>query len=78
MPSVIEPAVMAKGAGWEVKEIAAGWGNYASMMAAAESAIADGPYLLGDQFSMAERAGSNVPIKARDSAFRIPVAFSSR
>jgi glutathione S-transferase len=53
-PSVIEPAVMAKGAGWDVKEVAAGWGNYASMMAATESAIAKGPYLLGEQFSMAD------------------------
>jgi glutathione S-transferase len=53
-PSVIEPAVMAKSAGWEVKEIAAGWGNYASMTAAAESAIAKGPYVLGGQFSMAD------------------------
>jgi glutathione S-transferase len=53
-PSVIEPAVMAKGAGWEVREVAAGWGNYASMMAATQSAIAKGPYLLGEQFSMAD------------------------
>lgn len=53
-PSVIEPAVMAKGAGWEVKEVSAGWGNHASMLAAAESAIAKGPFLLGEQFSMAD------------------------
>lgn len=53
-PSVIEPAVMAKGAGWEVKEVSAGWGNYASMLAATQSAIAKGPFLLGDDFSMAD------------------------
>ena len=53
-PSVIEPAVMAKGAGWEVKEVSAGWGNHASMMAAAESALAKGPFLLGEDFSMAD------------------------
>jgi glutathione S-transferase len=53
-PSVIEPAVMAKGGGWEVKEVAAGWGNYASMMAATQTAIAKGPFLLGDEFSMAD------------------------
>lgn len=53
-PSVIEPAVMAKGAGWEVKEVAAGWGNHASMLAATESAIGQGPFLLGEQFSMAD------------------------
>ena len=53
-PSVIEPAVMAKGAGWAVKEVAAGWGSYPSMIAAAESAIGKGPFLLGDSFSMAD------------------------
>jgi glutathione S-transferase len=53
-PSVIEPAVMAKGAGWEVKEVSAGWGNHAAMLAAAESAIAQRPFLLGTDFSMAD------------------------
>jgi glutathione S-transferase len=53
-PSVIEPAVMAKAAGWQVKEASAGWGSYASMLAAAESAIARGPFLLGADFSMAD------------------------
>src|SRR5690606_18809432 len=42
-PSVIEPAVMAKGSGWEVKEVSAGWGTYPAMIAAAQSAIAKGP-----------------------------------
>lgn len=53
-PSVIEPAVMAHGSGWTYKEVAAGWGNYDSMIAAAESAVAGGPFLLGEQFSMAD------------------------
>jgi glutathione S-transferase len=53
-PSVIEPAVMAKLSGWEVREVSAGWGNYASMLAAAESAIADKSFVLGDEFSMAD------------------------
>jgi glutathione S-transferase len=53
-PSVIEPAVMAKGSGWEVKEVSAGWGNHASMLAATEGAIAKGPFLLGGDFSMAD------------------------
>ena len=53
-PGVIEPAVMAKGSGWEVKEVSAGWGNHASMIAAAESAVAKGPFLLGEEFSMAD------------------------
>lgn len=53
-PSVIEPAVMAKVSGWEVKEVSAGWGSHAAMLAAAESAIARGPFLLGERFSMAD------------------------
>ncbi|MBE7369253.1 glutathione S-transferase family protein [Ramlibacter pallidus] len=53
-PGVIEPAVMAKASGWEVKEVSAGWGSYAAMIAAAESAIAKGPFLLGEEFSMAD------------------------
>jgi len=53
-PSVIEPAVMAKSSGWEVKEVSAGWGNHASMLAAAHSALVKGPFVLGDQFSMAD------------------------
>lgn len=53
-PSVIEPAVMAKGEGWTVKEVSAGWGTYASMITAAESAIAGKQFVLGDDFSMAD------------------------
>lgn len=53
-PGVVEPAVMAKASGWEVKEVSAGWGSYASMIAAAESAVAKGPFLLGEDFSMAD------------------------
>lgn len=53
-PGVIEPAVMAKYSGWTVKEVSAGWGSFASMLAAAESAIAGRPFVLGDEFSMAD------------------------
>ena len=53
-PSVIEPAVIAKSSEWAVKEVATGWGNYASMMAAVESAIAGRPFVLGDEFSMVD------------------------
>lgn len=53
-PSVIEPAVMTKHSGWEVKDSAAGWGTYDVMLAAAEGAIGKGPFLLGEQFSMAD------------------------
>ena len=53
-PSVIEPAVMAHSGHWEVREVSAGWGSYALMLNAAQSAIADRPYVLGDEFSMAD------------------------
>src|SRR3954469_15299479 len=53
-PSVVEPAVMARSSGWTVKEVAAGWGTYDAMLAAAESALSPGPFLLGAQFSMAD------------------------
>jgi glutathione S-transferase len=53
-PSVIEPAVMAKHAGWDVKDVSAGWGTFAAMLAAAESAIAGRAFVLGDAFSMAD------------------------
>lgn len=53
-PGVVEPAVMAKASGWEVREISAGWGSYDAMIAAAESAIAGKSFVLGEQFSMAD------------------------
>jgi len=53
-PSVVEPAVMAKHGSWDVKEVSAGWGSYSTMLAAAESAIAKGPFVLGEEFSMAD------------------------
>ncbi|MDB5880390.1 MAG: Glutathione S-transferase, partial [Ramlibacter sp.] len=53
-PSVIEPGAMAKQAGWAYKEVQAGWGSYETMLTAMESAIANRPYLLGDNFSMAD------------------------
>ena len=54
-PSVIEPAVMAKVAGWkDVREGSAGWGSYDTMLAAAHSAIAGKQFVLGDAFSMAD------------------------
>ena len=53
-PSVIEPGVMAKQAGWPFQEGQAGWGSYDAMLRAMERAIADRPYILGDKFSMAD------------------------
>ena len=53
-PSVIEPGTMAKANGWEFKEVQAGWGSYDLMLAAIESALAGGNYVLGSTFSMAD------------------------
>ncbi len=53
-PSVIEPGCMAKAAGWEYKASAAGWGTYDEMLETIDAAIGEGPYLLGDTFSMAD------------------------
>lgn len=53
-PSVIEPGLMAKAAGWTYKEGQAGWGSFEAMLAAMQAALGNGDYLLGDQFSMAD------------------------
>ena len=53
-PSVIEPGCMAKAAGWEVRPGRAGWGTYDEMLDTISAAIGDGPYLLGEQFTMAD------------------------
>ncbi len=53
-PSVIEPGVMARANGWTYKASQAGWGEWEAMLAAMESAIARGPFVLGDRFSMAD------------------------
>jgi glutathione S-transferase len=53
-PSVIEPGLLAKGAGWPFRPSNAGWGTHESLIAAMESAIAGRTYLLGDRFSMAD------------------------
>jgi len=53
-PSVIEPGSMAQAAGWNFKPGQAGWGEYASMLAAMEAAVSRGDFLLGDRFSMAD------------------------
>jgi glutathione S-transferase len=53
-PSVIEPGSMAKAAGWAFKPGQAGWGDHPAMLAAMAAAIGDGPFLLGDTFSMAD------------------------
>lgn len=53
-PSVIEPGALAESAKWEFRPSSAGWGSYAEMLDTMETAIGAGPWLLGEQFSMAD------------------------
>ena len=53
-PSVIEPCAYAKHANWEYQPASAGWGTWEEMHAGIESAIGQGPWLLGDRFTMAD------------------------
>lgn len=53
-PAVIEPGCMAKAAGWEVKAQSAGWGTYEEMVETIDAAIGEGPFVLGETFSMAD------------------------
>jgi glutathione S-transferase len=53
-PSVIEPALYAKSAGWEYRAATAGWGRYEDVLETIERALTPGPWLLGERFSMAD------------------------
>lgn len=53
-PSVIEPGSMAKMSGWDFKPGQAGWGTHEEMLRAIAVAIGEGPFVLGDTFSMAD------------------------
>lgn len=53
-PSVVEPGSMAKMAGWSYKASQAGWGEYTTMLDTMEKAIGAGPFLVGEQFTMAD------------------------
>jgi glutathione S-transferase len=53
-PSVIEPNALARLGGWTYGEGQAGWGSTEAMLAAIHGALVPGPFLLGDQFSMAD------------------------
>ncbi|MCK6545782.1 glutathione S-transferase family protein [Myxococcota bacterium] len=52
--AVIEPCAMAKGAKWEYRPGQAGFGTYDEMLATVDHAIGAGPWLLGEQFTMAD------------------------
>jgi glutathione S-transferase len=53
-PSVIEPGCMAHAAKWEYRAGSAGFGTYEEMLDTISAAIGDGPWLLGDHFTMAD------------------------
>jgi len=53
-PSVIEPGSMARAQNWEFNPGQAGWGGYDAMIGAISGAVAKGPFLLGEMFSMAD------------------------
>ncbi len=53
-PSVIEPGLLAKAAGWEYRPGNAGWGSYDALLTAMQHAIGSRNYILGDEFSMAD------------------------
>lgn len=53
-PSVVEPAAMAHMEKWKVNPQSAGWGTIESVHATLEHAVANGPWILGDMFSMAD------------------------
>ena len=53
-PSVIEPGCMAHASKWEYRASAAGFGTYEEMLDTISAAIGDGPWLLGEQFTMAD------------------------
>ena len=53
-PSVIEPCCMAKASGWEYSAASAGFGSYEELLVTLEDGIGDGPWILGDEFSMAD------------------------
>ncbi|MEZ4329093.1 MAG: glutathione S-transferase family protein [Polyangiales bacterium] len=53
-PSVIEPGCYAEMSKWDYKPGSAGWGTYENMLATVETAIGEGPWLLGERFTMAD------------------------
>ncbi len=53
-PSVIEPAAATQAFGWEVNGGSVGWGTWETMLASTREAIGEGPWILGDHFTMAD------------------------
>lgn len=53
-PSVIEPGCSAHASKWEFSPGRVGWGTYAEMLDTISKAVEGGPFLLGEQFTMAD------------------------
>lgn len=53
-PSVVEPGCMAHMSKWEYKPSAAGFGKYEDILTTLEAGLSEGPWLLGEQCSMAD------------------------
>jgi glutathione S-transferase len=53
-PSVIEPGAMAKLNKWEYRAGQAGWGEFDAMLKAIDTAVTPGPFVLGEQFTIAD------------------------
>lgn len=60
-PAVIEPAMMERFNQWKVNPQSSGWGDFDLMISTLETALADGPWILGQKFSAADTLlGSSV------------------
>ena len=53
-PSVLEPASMAKGSGWQYNPGSAGFGAYETVIETLDEALAGDGWLLGERFTMAD------------------------
>lgn len=52
--AVVEPAALARYKGWEVPASNAGFGDYEAVLTSLDRLIGDGPWVLGERFSMAD------------------------
>lgn len=53
-PTVVEPGCMARAADWPCEPQRVGWGTYEDMVATLEQGVGEGPWLLGERFTMAD------------------------
>jgi glutathione S-transferase len=53
-PSVVEPCAMAHSSKWDYNPASAGFGTWEEMHDTLERGIGDGPWILGDTFTMAD------------------------